>query len=466
MKSLFLRLLVSMWVTMAILVGVFAMIHAAAFPKEGSAARRRFGARILELRADGALACVERGEENCQRRLAAMDTRDDRIAIYKNGELMMGVEVRGAAELDREARAAEDRVAFHTNGEDITAVVMGRDPSLTAIAIGPARSPWTFFIGPDTLPYRLGAIVAVTGIVSFLLARYLSKPLHVLRGAAQRMASGDLSVRVAGDLEGADGETQALGRDMDGMAERISDLLDAQRRLLRDVSHELRSPLARLAISLELVRRKSAPDVAPALDRIERETERLNAMIGELLTLSRLESDRGLEETSPVDLGALVASIAEDASVEAESRDVRVTTELASPTIAGNPELLRRAVENVVRNAVRFSEAGSSVDVSVHEDGERAEVRVRDHGPGVPDESLARIFEPFYRVETDRARTRGGTGIGLAITHRAVVLHGGSVEAKNAPGGGLEVRLALPINPGTSRTTPIPSSKRHPLPPG
>jgi two-component system, OmpR family, sensor kinase len=444
-KSLYLRLLVSMWLTMALLVGIFALIHARAIADQTDGPRRRFGGRTLQLRAESALQCQKDGRAACEASLTPIEPRDDRVTLYRNGRLLLGEPVRDAAALESTARAAPDGIAFRSNGEDATAVVLKRDASVLVIGVGPVRSPWMFFIGPDTLPYRLAAIVAVTGLVSLLLARYLSRPLRVLRAATQRMAQGDLSVRVSDGLRGADGETLALGRDMDSMAERLHEVLEAQRRLLRDVSHELRSPLARLGISLELVRRKSSPDVTPALDRIERETERLNAMIGELLTLSRLEAKGRLDQTEPVDLAALLHGIGEDAALEAEGQNTKLATRVAEGCIvAGNAELLRRAIENVVRNAVRFTEPGTTVDVELERRNGAAQVRVRDHGPGVPSESLARIFEPFYRVEDDRARTRGGTGIGLAITERAIAVHGGSVTAQNAAGGGLEITIVLP----------------------
>ncbi len=446
MKSLFFRLLVWMWLTMTLLVVVFALIHAWAFPAEATGARRRFAARSIELRAEAALACAERAGADCARTLSPIDDRDDRVAIYRDGALSMGDAIHAAADLEALARSSTDQIAFRTNGEDVMAVVLPRDPRVVAVAVAPARSPWVFFIGPGTLPYRLTAIIAVTGIISFLLARWLTKPLRVLRSAAQRIAAGDLAVRVSPELAGADGETAALGRDMDGMTERLGELLEAQRWLLRDVSHELRSPLARLAISLELVRRKASEEAAPALDRIERETERLNTMIGELLTLSRLEAKDGLEETAAVPLGPLVEAIVEDASMEAQANGSNVTTSIRDvPTVQGHQELLRRAVENVVRNAVRFTEPGTTVDVALTSNDGFAELTVTDRGPGVPEAALERIFEPFYRVEADRARAKGGTGIGLAITQRAVTLHRGSVKAENADGGGLRVTVRLPL---------------------
>jgi signal transduction histidine kinase len=293
----------------------------------------------------------------------------------------------------------------------------------------------------------------VSGIFSVVVARYLSRPLRVLRDATRELAAGDLTVRVSHRLKGADGESLALGAEMDRMAERIQELLETQKRLLRDVSHELRSPLARLGTALELVRRRSPADVEPQFDRIERETGRLNAMIGELLTLSRLDAGQGLERVERIDFAALVDQVVDDASFEAEQYGSRVEIgPHGACFVEGNEELLRRAVENVVRNAIRYTDADTTVQVELDCAGSQAEVRVRDHGPGVPAPLLTDIFKPFFRVGTDRARKTGGSGIGLAITQRAVLLHGGSVAAKNADDNGLVVTLRLPAA-STARVT-------------
>ncbi|WP_437573346.1 sensor histidine kinase [Sorangium sp. So ce887] len=446
MKSLFLRLLVSLWIAMALLVGLFAGIHGWAFSAESSSLRRRLSTRSVELRAESALSCARDGLAGCEQRLAPIEPRDLRVAVYRSGALVSGEPIEGARGVEEQARRSADGIAVEVGERELVAVVLRRDPSFAAVATGPVRSPWMFFIVPETLPLRLLAIVVVTGLVAVILARYLSRPIRILRGATQQMAAGDLSVRVAQQLAGADGETLALGRDMDRMAERIEELLETQRRLLRDVSHELRSPLARLNIALELVRRRSPPDVEPAFDRIERETERLNGMIGELLTLSRLESGRGMERTERVDLTALVEQLVDDAAFEAEQQGCSVELGARDAcSLDGSEELLRRAIENVVRNAVRFTEAGTTVRIDLSCAGGLAELRVRDRGPGVPEGTLGDLFKPFYRVDDHRARGTGGTGIGLAITQRAVLLHGGEVEARNAEGGGLEVALRLPV---------------------
>jgi two-component system sensor histidine kinase CpxA len=235
------------------------------------------------------------------------------------------------------------------------------------------------------------------------------------------------------------------------MAERLESMVKAQQRLLGDISHELRSPLARLGVALGLARQRSGPDANGALDRIERESDNLNEMISQLLTLTRLESGTDGRKRAEIDLAALVRDVAEDADFEARSvnRSVQVVwTERC--TINGIEELLRSAVENVVRNAVRFTPEGTAVEVALQRQNGASDryavISVRDRGKGVPEEALERIFRPFYRAEDARDRqSGGGTGLGLAITERAVRMHGGSVVATNAKDGGLSVEMRLKL---------------------
>ncbi|MCK8600125.1 ATP-binding protein [Desulfoferrobacter suflitae] len=295
-------------------------------------------------------------------------------------------------------------------------------------------------------------IFLILGIVLCCwLASYLSTPILKLQKAAQKAATGDLSVRVSEAIGKKPSELAALAEDFDRMTARIETLLKAQRRLLRDISHELRSPLARLKVALEIVRRKPDPETADFLDRMERETDRLNELIGQLLDLERLEAETGLSLNESFDLSDLVHEIASDASFEARNDKCCVHMAHSEPLpIRGSRELLRSALENVVRNALRHTKHGSEVEISLsREDRESknyALVMVRDHGPGVPEEALTDLFRPFFRVQDARERTSGGTGLGLTITERAVRLHGGSISACNAEGGGLIVQMKLPLS--------------------
>jgi two-component system sensor histidine kinase CpxA len=267
-----------------------------------------------------------------------------------------------------------------------------------------------------------------------------------------------------------------LMRDFDRMAERLENLVNAQSRLLTDISHELRSPLARLNVALELARQRSGPDARSALDRIDRETNRLNELIQRLLTIARLEAGEESIEKRPVHLENIICEIAKDAGFEAQSRRCEVeATVVDDCVVMGSPSLLHSAIENVVRNAIRYTQEGTSVEVRLEQgvslpnaalssapsedsraqangrpsDGAgspQAVVRVTDSGPGVPEDALDKLFRPFYRIDDARGRLTGGVGLGLAITDRAVRLHGGTIRVSNRPQGGLMVEIRLPLS--------------------
>ena len=267
--------------------------------------------------------------------------------------------------------------------------------------------------------------------------------------AQKELAAGNLGARAGAAMERRRDELGQLVRDFNQMADRIEVLLDSERQLIRDISHELRSPLARLNVALGLARQRAGAEAAPQLDRIEREAERLNEMIGRLLTLARLEGAAAPPEQEPISLSELIREVAQDAGFEAESRHCSVQVNAADEcTTLGSPDLLRSAVENVVRNAVRYTAEGTEVQIDLTcagSDGTQwASIRVRDQGPGLPESELSNVFRPFYRVANARERETGGTGLGLAISERAVRLHGGTIRASNAPGGGLLVEMRLP----------------------
>jgi two-component system sensor histidine kinase CpxA len=291
--------------------------------------------------------------------------------------------------------------------------------------------------------------VIASGGVCFWLAHYLTQPVVKLRQASQQLAEGDLSARAGDALGSRRGELADLVRDFDRMAERIQGLVDSQNQLLSDVSHELRSPLARLSVAIGVARRRAGAETIPALDRIELEAERLNELISRVLTLCRLEAgEEAVHEAAPVDITALVNEIVTDANFEAQSRRCRVRRSVAeSCTVIGNVELLRSAIENVVRNGMRYTAENTEIEVSVQKAMVRGQrmclVSVRDHGPGIPEDKLEEVFRPFYRLDDARERQTGGSGLGLAIAQRAIRLHRGWVHAMNAPGGGLLVELAI-----------------------
>ncbi len=259
--------------------------------------------------------------------------------------------------------------------------------------------PWQIFLA------RILVIVLIVGLISLALTRHITSPIVGLRKAANQLASGNLSARVEKKSGKRKDELAELSHDFDHMAERIETLLASQQRLLSDISHELRSPLARLSVALGIARRSATPESALALNRIERETQRLNELIGGLLDLARLESGNKTFTRESIDLKRLVEEIVSDADFEAGGRDRKVRLISAEASrVLGNADLLRSAIENVVRNAVNYTPEGTEVEVELVTNGENgcALIRVRDHGPGVPETSLQAIFEPFYRVEASR----------------------------------------------------------------
>ena len=324
--------------------------------------------------------------------------------------------------------------------------------------VGPSGAPYVFLstitrksllVPVDFLGWlRVGALLAAAAGVCYWLACYVANPVRLLRAATRRLTAGDLGARVDPALARRRDEFSELARDFDDMAARIEELVTAQRRLIADVSHELGSPLTRVNVALGLAYRKASEASRPELDRIGHETERLSGLIHQLLLLSQLESRAGLEPAEPINLRQLIDEVAGDAAFEAENagRGVRVDAPSdGAANVCGIRRLLASAVENVVRNAIRYTAPGTAVRIELlGGTNGSATVQVRDHGPGVPEEALEHLFEPFYRVSPSRDRQTGGAGLGLAIAERAVRASGGSMQAANAPEGGLCVEMELP----------------------
>lgn len=292
---------------------------------------------------------------------------------------------------------------------------------------------------------RLSIQLSIAAIICYLFARYLTRPIIRIGSAARQFAAGDLSVRVGKELKGRKDELAGLALDFDLMASRIETLLTSQRHLLRDVSHELRSPLARLYVALELCRKRLGPGEMEPLDRIEREAGKLNDLIGQILTYNKIESGTAELQKERIDLSPLIAEIAADANFEVNAE--RTVVLKSEPCVLeGNRDLLRRAFENTIRNAlIHTGEGPVEITVESQNAGGRpsALITVRDHGKGVPEDELELIFRPFYKP-ADRERN-GGAGLGLAIAEAAVRLHEGRITARQAPGGGLLVEMCLPL---------------------
>lgn len=292
---------------------------------------------------------------------------------------------------------------------------------------------------------QLALSLLFIALVGWRLARSVARPVEALRQATQRMARGELSTRVGPEVARAPGELADLAEDFDTMAQRIEALVAHDRLVLQDLSHELRSPLARLQLILDLARRSSDPyDAAPYFEQAEREIERLDQMLGDMLALSRLEGGLPGMQSESLDLVELASECVASARIDAD--DVNVDLQLVANgpvVVTGYPMLLERALHNLLSNAIKFSPAGGRVDMEVHRQATHARISVRDHGPGVPEAELDQLTRPFFRGSN--AARAAGHGLGLAIVQRVLKAHGGSVEISNAADGGLRVALQLPL---------------------
>jgi two-component system, OmpR family, sensor histidine kinase CpxA len=447
MKSLFLRIFVSFWATLALFL-------------------------VLAILVTIAMRSNRRGVENTGPQILA-----EAVSAYRNGG------ERGAFDyLEELQRSQHVRVfVFDPAGRELSGRIP--PPWIEDIrrGVAPRHRPWIesllperffrqgltldgkrytlvlelagrrgAFFGPHEVPGLALAILMISsGLVCYLLAWSLTSPVTRLRKAAQRLAAGDLTARAGAPAGRRRDELAELMRDFDRMAERIEGLVESQSRLLNDVSHELRSPLARLSVALGLAQQKASPEVEPSLSRIELEADRLNHLIQRLLTISRLESGTDGIRKTKLSLRELVDQIARDAEYETPGSACKVMADGADEfLVEGDPELLRSAIENVVRNATRYTAERSVVEIHLehhtNEKGAEAVIRVLDSGPGVPNEALEKIFEPFYRLDDARNRKTGGAGLGLSIADRAIKLHGGQVRASNRLEGGLEVEIRIP----------------------
>ena len=305
-------------------------------------------------------------------------------------------------------------------------------------------------IGPEAPMTMLLAAFLASLLVSALLARHLTRPISQLRGAFDALAAGRLDFRVGAKMADRHDEIGELGSDFDKMAGQLEQLMASRDRLLHDVSHELRSPLARMQTAVGLAHQQPTR-VASALERIGLEASRLDELVGELLTLARLESGKQAPGDEYIDLRELLASVVDDARFEASDsgRTIDLADDLEREVVlhASGP-LLHRAIENIVRNALQHTPAGSKVEVNLHAAANgRLRIVIRDQGPGIAEDQLPSIFEPFFRSSRSDATNARGFGLGLAIARRAIEAHGGSIAAENvADGGGLRVVIELPAN--------------------
>jgi len=432
MRTLFAQILLWFWCTVAItLVGSAFLSELGLNP--GAVEQETPAARLVAFTLEEARAAYETGG-----RPALQIFMDNLYRIYDAKGIL-------ADESGRDLLTNEDRSDLVRSARTRPAFPVFRAGKSTVARAADDGRYWFFFIvprervgigflTPDHV-FMMGAAV----LLCYWLAYHLTRPVRRLQKAVERFGKGDLAARVNSTRRDELGQ---LAGAFDRMAGRIETLLAAERRLLLDISHELRSPLARLGVAVELAR--SGEDRDAALNRIQKESDRLNALVGQLLQVTRAEGDPNSLRRHPVRLDELVEQLVNDSGIEAAAHKCSLTYEKREAvTVEGDPELLRRAVENVIRNAIRYAPPQSEIEVKLGRNDGRAVVDIRDHGPGVPDEALPRLFDAFYRVDTDRNRSSGGIGLGLSIARRAIELHKGSIRAQNAQPG-LEVIMEIP----------------------
>jgi two-component system sensor histidine kinase CpxA len=463
MKSLFLKIFLSFWVAVALFLVLAIVVTLVFRPRTSS------WETLLAVALNDSMTAYQQGGNRGLRDYLENLERTQHIRAFLFNENMEEVSHRGAPDWAVRVATGGPRVPHEGFIFPAPPPVL-RDSRTSAdglhrytLVLSPPPGP-RLFLGPRGLPIP-GLIILVisSGLVCYLLSWWLTLPIVRLRAATRQLAAGDLTARAGAPNVRRRDEVAGLMRDFDGMAERLENLVKAQSRLLNDISHELRSPLARLNVALGLARQRSNSESASMLDRIELEASRLNELIGRILTLARLEDGEQSVPPIPLLLDEVVLSVAEDAEFEAQARHCHVRSEIPAGIwgVRGEASLLHSAIENVVRNAIRYTREGTTVEISLEKTatagGEDAVVRVTDCGSGVPSDALEKLFQPFYRLDDARGRQTGGVGLGLAITERAVRFHGGRVAAVNRAEGGLLVEIHLPLLPAS--LTPVASDQ-------
>ncbi|MEZ5525737.1 MAG: ATP-binding protein [Pseudomonadales bacterium] len=449
-NTIFWKIFLSYWLVMVMIVAATFVAVALLADRDRQEMERRFSALT---KANALVSVYEHGGVSEATHWLQRRERSKGGPVYLLDEGF--VDLLGKPVPEPLKKTLQEGVATGTgnNAAGFVQKVTGQDERIYwVVGLVPPRHPHRAFRGGRLAPFfpfrGVSGVLAllVTGLISYLLARHLTSPVRQLQKAAQGMAAGDLAIRVAGKVGQRRDELGDLARDFNAMADEIERLVIAQKRMLRDVSHELRSPLARLQVALGLARKAAGEACEKDHDRIEKEVGRLDELIGQVISLVRLESSAQALQKAPIDLKALLAEVVEDARFEGGAEAIGVSLQVDETVeVQGDAELLHSALENVVRNAVAYTPAKSKVAVQLARTQQQVVIKVTDQGPGVAEAALESLFEPFYREADARDRASGGYGLGLAIAQRAIRLHGGEISAQNHPDGGLEVEIRLPL---------------------
>lgn len=441
---LFWKILLSFWLTfMCIVEGVWVVFALYGPPRQP-----------LDVKVSERIATLQLATASAALGLGGREALEAVVAAWPEAERrLLSVRQIGQPGQDPPARASsEDRDGPLTR----TVTAQGRGPATSYELVYDLASLRAQYRppGPLNIPLEMLALGLAGGLLfSATLAWYLTKPIRGLREGFGRLAQGQLETRLGASMGGRRDELSDLARDFDAMAERLQQLVAVRDQLLHDVSHELRSPLARLHLAVGLARQNPSR-LQASLERIEQEAYRLDDLVGELLSLARARA--GNDHCDEYfDLRDLVRAVLDDARFEAQASGVGIETNLAEPgpgaedipTVRGDASLIRRALENVVRNALRHSARGQTVTVDLSLDWQaRAFIlQVADQGPGVEPSLLGTMFEPFVRAPGEAREP--GFGLGLSIARRSLLSHGGSIAAGNRQPRGLLVTIRLPFGP-------------------
>jgi two-component system sensor histidine kinase CpxA len=437
-RSIFAKIL--LWFLATLIVCLAGSTITSAIRNRLSPARHDFFSRSLALQVSDAKQAYEAGGKNgLQQYFARLDSffPGEHALVDANGiDLVTGK--------DRSAELRKVGPHWSPMTDRRMAIAWPSRDGQYELVIDSANPPGPWSPIPNYL-WMIGATV----VFCYILAVQMASPLRNLQQTVERFGGGDLGVRAATKRRDEFGK---LARAFNEMADRIETLLTAERRLLQDVSHELRSPLARLRFAVELAR--TSPDPDRAMDRIQKEVDRLATLVSELLQVTRAEGDPESRNVEELSLSGLLRDVVDDNRVEAEAHACHIAlTKSDEVLVRGDRELLRRAIENVLRNAIRYAPPASTVDLALDNKNGAAVIQVRDRGPGVPEEALSSLFKPFFRVEADRNRNSGGgVGLGLSIAERAVAMHKGGIRARNAQPG-LLVEIEVPAVPAPALLT-------------
>jgi len=445
MRSLFLRVFLTFWLASALVLLSLAVITAVTNARPLA---HRWLMHSLDLYAKTAIdAYEEGGSKRLNEYLLDIqsDALTSAVLLVDNADTAGSPIPPGTADLLARARS-EKRSEYSFDSPWLGVV---RQPHgghvYFFIAQVPQVKMFGHYVDPEKIPFRLIFVLIISAALCGLLARSITKPIRSLQRTAMDIAAGDLTARASPALAGRTDELASLAHDFDRMAERIQLLLEQQKLLLRDISHELRSPLARLTVSAELVQRGDLPAAA----RMQSDIKTLETMISDLLTLARIDASDKHSRRDPVHIGRLIQRIVKDASFEgaAETKTV-VQTGVFDRYISGDTGLLHSCIENIVRNALKHTPGAGVVEVNIADvsnfRGSMIAITTRDEGTGVPEEALEQIFDPFFRIASQNSHKQGGAGLGLSISKRIATLYGGTVAAQNLPDGGFQVQVLLP----------------------